>query len=199
MKGNSEATRLAALRSEVNAVVLATPVFDIHTHLYDPAFGGSAAVGDRRAAGLPLPGGRGFPVSGNALREVLGLNKRSRRELIWDALFLQNSPVSEACRGVLTTLQALGLDVSRRDLPALRQWFARWKLEQHVTRCMELAGVRAIYMTNSPFDEAERLVWERGFSARAVRRRPAGRPAACELGRRGPATGRVGLSTSRCA
>src|ERR1035438_7080410 len=32
-------------------------------------------------------------------------------------------PVSEACRGVLTTLNALGLDVKKRDLPALRRWF----------------------------------------------------------------------------
>jgi hypothetical protein len=79
-------------------------------------------------------------------------------------LFIQNSPVSEACRGVLTTLHALGLDVRKRDLPALRQWFKQWKVEDYVTRCLELAGVATVRMTNSPFDDEERPVWEKGFA-----------------------------------
>jgi len=83
--------------------------------------------------------------------------------LIWDALFIQRSPVSEACRGVLTTLHAFGLDVKKRDLPSLRQWFAGQTADQHLARCMELAGVEKICMTNSPFDDLERPVWEKGF------------------------------------
>ncbi|HWH68157.1 MAG TPA: hypothetical protein VNT26_02120, partial [Candidatus Sulfotelmatobacter sp.] len=35
--------------------------------------------------------------------------------------------------------------------------------DRHVTRCMELAGVSKIYMTNSPFDDLERPLWEKGF------------------------------------
>ena len=50
--------------------------------------------------------------------------------------------MSEACRGILTTLHALGLDVKKRDLPALRQWFAGQSVDDHITRCMELAGVQ---------------------------------------------------------
>jgi hypothetical protein len=92
------------------------------------------------------------------------LSKTDQAELIWNALFLERAPVSEACRGVLTTLQALGLDVRKRDLPAIRRWFANWRVEDYVTRCMELAGVRNICMTNSPFDDEERPVWERGFA-----------------------------------
>jgi hypothetical protein len=55
------------------------------------------------------------------------------------------------------------LDVKKRDLPALRKWFAGQRMEDHVTRCMEVAGVSKIYMTNSPFDELERPIWEKGF------------------------------------
>src|SRR5260221_794590 len=91
------------------------------------------------------------------------LNKPKQADLIWGALFLQNSPISEACRGVLTTLNALGLDAKKRDLPALRKWFADWKVEDYITRCLELAGVKAVCMTNSPFDDSERAVWEKGF------------------------------------
>jgi hypothetical protein len=65
---------------------------------------------------------------------------------------------------VLTVLNALGLDVKSRDLPALRQHFAQWKVEDFTTRCLEVAKVRRICMTNSPFDDLERPVWERGFA-----------------------------------
>ena len=83
--------------------------------------------------------------------------------MIWENLFIENSPISESCRGVLTCLHALGLDVKKRDLPALRRWFAKWKPADYVTRVMEAAGVSSICMTNSPFDDLERPVWERGF------------------------------------
>src|SRR5262249_28081730 len=46
---------------------------------------------------------------------------------------------------------------------ALRKWFAKWKVENYVTRCLELAGVKTVCMTNSPFDDLERPVWLRGF------------------------------------
>jgi hypothetical protein len=89
--------------------------------------------------------------------------KTQQADMIWNALFVENSPISESCRGVLTTLHALGLDVKKRDLPALRKWFADWKVEDYTTRCLELAGVEKLCMTNSPFDDLERPVWERGF------------------------------------
>ena len=64
---------------------------------------------------------------------------------------------------MLTTLHALGLDVKERDLPKLRQWFAGHHLEGHLLRVMDLAGVRTICMTNSPFDAKERAVWDGGW------------------------------------
>ena len=49
-------------------------------------------------------------------------------------------------------------------MPALRQHFAKWNVEDFTTRCLELANVRKVCMTNSPFDDLERPVWERGFA-----------------------------------
>ena len=92
------------------------------------------------------------------------LPKTAQADLIWDALFLRHSPISEACRGVLTTLNRLGLDVNRRDLPLLRRAFAQWQPGEFVSRCLELAKVESIYMTNSPFDDAERPAWMKGFA-----------------------------------
>jgi hypothetical protein len=93
-----------------------------------------------------------------------GLSKTDQASMIWDALFIKHSPISESCRGILTTLNALGLDVKKRDLRSLRKWFAVQKPAQYLTRCLKLANVKSICMTNSPFDNLERLVWESGFA-----------------------------------
>jgi hypothetical protein len=153
----------AELASLVEAVVAAAPVIDIHTHLFEPAFGELLLWGIDDLLVYHYLVAEAFRHSDVPYAQFWALSKSQQADLVWDALFLKNSPVSEACRGVLTTLHALGLDVKKRDLPALRKWFAQWKVEDYVTRCLELAGVRKLYMTNSPFDDVERAVWQKGF------------------------------------
>src|SRR4030095_10991823 len=70
--------------------------------------------------------------------KFFALPKSGQADLIWEALFLKHSPISEACRGALTTLQALGLDARKRDLPALRRWFQEQTPGDHGTRWLEL-------------------------------------------------------------
>ncbi|MGB9626719.1 MAG: glucuronate isomerase, partial [Phycisphaerae bacterium] len=90
------------------------------------------------------------------------MTKREQADCIWKHLFLDRSPVSEACRGVLTVLHALGLDVGRRDLAAVRSHFASISAEEYTNTVFRLANVRAVIMTNDPFDDAERPVWLAG-------------------------------------
>lgn len=161
---NSDASERTQLATRVEAILAATPIHDIHTHLYDPAFGGLLLWGVDDLLVYHYLVAEAFRYWEVPAEKFWALSKPRQADLIWDALFLQNSPVSEACRGVLTTLHALGLDVRKRDLPALRQWFKQWKVEDYVTRCLELAGVSTVRMTNSPFDEEERRTWEKGFT-----------------------------------
>ncbi|KAB2645261.1 MAG: glucuronate isomerase [Verrucomicrobia bacterium] len=154
----------AGIRTLVTDIVQATPVFDIHTHLYDPAFGELLLWGIDDLLTYHYLIAEGFRQSDVPYEKFWALSKTQQADLIWDALFLRHSPVSEACRGVLTVLQALGLDVRKRDLPALRAHFAQWEVGEFTTRCLELARVRQVCMTNSPFDPLERPVWERGFA-----------------------------------
>jgi hypothetical protein len=147
----------------VEDIVLSTPVVDVHTHLYDPAFRELLLWGIDDLLVYHYLVAEAFRYSDIPYEKFWGLSKTSQADLIWDALFLQHSPISEACRGVLTTLHALGLDVKKRDLAAVRSWFSEQSVEDYVTRCMELGGVRKIYMTNSPFDDVERPIWEKGI------------------------------------
>lgn len=153
----------ASLAAEVERIVNATPVIDIHTHLYDPAFRELLLWGIDELLVYHYLVAEAFRQLDTPYEKFWSLPKTAQADLIWDALFLKHSPISEACRGVLTTLQLFGLDVKKRDLPSLRQWFARQAVEDHVSRCFELAGLDKVFMTNSPFDNLERPMWERGF------------------------------------
>src|ERR1700709_676245 len=90
--------RSAAVRALVHEIVADTPVYDIHTHLYDPAFGGLLLWGidelltyhylvAESLRWLPLP-----------YEQFFALPKAQQAEAIWNALFIEHSPVSEACR-----------------------------------------------------------------------------------------------------
>src|SRR5882672_5453176 len=148
---------------QIEEIVMSMPVTDIHTHLYEPVFKNLLLSGIDELLTYHYLVAEVFRYLDMPYEKFWAMSKTQQADLIWEQLFLKHSPISEACRGVLTTLHALGLDVKKRDLPALRGWFANQRAEEHVTRCLELAGVRKIFMTNSPFDDLERPVWEKGF------------------------------------
>lgn len=153
----------AQLAQQVESIVARAPVSDIHTHLYDPAFGELLLWGIDELLVYHYLVAEAFRHMDLPYDEFWALPKTRQADLIWEKLFIENSPISESCRGVLTCLNALGLDVKKRDLPAVRRWFAKWTPENYVTRVMDTSGVTSICMTNSPFDDLERPVWERGF------------------------------------
>ncbi len=155
--------RRAAIAAQVEKAVLTTPVYDIHTHLYDPAFGELLLWGIDDLLVYHYLVAEGFRQFDLTYEQFWAMPKSQQADAIWNALFIEHSPISEACRGVLTTLNRLSLDVRKRDLPALRKWFAKWKVADYTTHVMDVAGVNRICMTNSPFDDVERVVWERGF------------------------------------
>ncbi len=148
----------------VDRVVQATPVTDIHTHLYDPAMGGLLLWGIDELLLYHYLVAEAFRQTDWSYERFWAAPRTEQADLIWRSLFLEHSPISEACRGVLTVLHRLGLDARRRDLPALRRHFARWTPADFVSRCMEAANVGTIYMTNSPFDDLERPLWQQGFA-----------------------------------
>jgi hypothetical protein len=152
-----------ALEVTVRKIVEATPVTDIHTHLYDPAFGELLLSGIDDLLTYHYLVAEAFRYFDMPYEKFWAMSKSEQAEQIWNVLFLEHSPLSEACRGVLTTINALGLDVKKRDLRSLRKWFAAQKPEKYVSLVMKTANVSKIYMTNSPFDDLERPTWEKGF------------------------------------
>jgi hypothetical protein len=151
-----------AVRKKVLAAVRDARVVDIHTHLYSADFGALLLRGIDELLTyhyLVAETVRWGAVSAE------GFWKRSKREqadLVWKTLFVEHSPISEACRGVLTVLERFGLDVGSRDLKSYRAFFDAMSVEQHVDKAFELAGADWVVMTNDPFDDAERKLWQGG-------------------------------------
>ncbi|HMP05457.1 MAG TPA: hypothetical protein PJ982_03825 [Lacipirellulaceae bacterium] len=171
-----DASRLfEGVAAAVRSVVARQPVWDMHTHLYPPTFGtpfgGSGNAADPK--GLLLWGiddlltyhylvaevYRVVPARSLPYDSFWRMTKKDQANHIWKHLFVERSPISEACRGVLTTLERLGLDVSSRNLDTYRRWYAEQDPDRHIDRVMELAGVSRITMTNAVFDDNERLRW----------------------------------------
>jgi hypothetical protein len=163
------------LKSIVQTSLTAQPVTDMHTHLYPPGFGTpvSNATGKIDTAGMMLWGldelvtyhylvaevYRVVPAAKLPYEQFWKMSKQQQADHIWKNLFVDRTPLSEACRGVLTTLQKLGLDPNEKSLEAYRPFFASQDPSRYIDRVMELSNVDSITMTNPVFDDSERTRW----------------------------------------
>jgi len=152
-----------AIRDAVQRIVADTPITDMHTHLYAPAFGGLLLSGIDELLTYHYLIAEALRVSKVQPDEFYELGKEQQAELIWEELFVERSPISEACRGVLTVLDLLGLDVASRDLDSYREHFAQRDIHTHIGTVFEKANLSRVVMTNDPFDDEERAVWESGY------------------------------------
>ncbi|NLG83638.1 MAG: glucuronate isomerase [Firmicutes bacterium] len=143
----------------VEETVAQVPITDIHTHLFTPEFGPLLLRGIDELLTYHYLVAEVFRWIEMPYEEFWRLSKKEQADLIWRVLFLEHSPVSEACRGVLTVLKAFGLDPGARDLEEYRAFFAALPVETHVERVLQLSGVARLVMTNDPFAPEERAVW----------------------------------------
>jgi hypothetical protein len=146
----------------VQDAVATTPVFDLHTHLYPATFGPLMLWGidelltyhyliaeSIRAARLPY-------------ERYWAMSQQQQADFIWQTLFVERAPVSEACRGVVTALHKLGLEVGSHDLSDYRRWYAAQKPAEFVSKILAAANVQTLAMTNDVLDPAERQTWLNG-------------------------------------
>jgi len=110
----------------------AVRVVDIHTHLFDPAFGKFLLWGIDELVTYHYLVAEVFRARPDLdYDQFWKWPKQKQADLIWSELFVKRSPVSEACRGVLTVLQALGIDpnVTKLDKIKLRGTKEEYYLE----------------------------------------------------------------------
>jgi hypothetical protein len=152
------------LRRNVEESVQRTAVIDIHTHLYPASFGGLCRWGIDELLTYHYLVAELFRSAPVSPPQFWALTKPQQADLIWETLFVRNTPLSEATAGVVTVMTMLGLDPSQVNLKEARLYFASLNLDQHVERVLDLAKVSELVMTNDPFHPQERNLWEQGAS-----------------------------------
>jgi hypothetical protein len=149
----------ADLRRQVEEVVGRTPVIDLHTHLYAPEFGELGLSGIDELLTYHYLIAETFRSGRVGYERFWRMTKPEQAELVWRTLFVESTPVSEATRGVVTVLDAFGLDTAAEDLSEARAFFRSRDPAEHLARVLELSGVSDVVMTNDPFDSREARVW----------------------------------------
>jgi len=158
----------SSIASAVAAIVAAQPVTDLHTHVFSPRFGVSP-----EPAGLLLWGiddlltyhylvaevFRVVPQSEVPYYRFWSMSKAEQADHIWKHLFVDRTPISESCRGVITTLCKLGLDPHETTLEPYRKWFGEQNASDFIDTVMRIANVDQITMTNEVFNDHEQHLW----------------------------------------
>lgn len=163
-KGSSAVRRLShsQIPAEVEDVLASTSFIDIHTHLFSPAFGKIGLWGIDELLTYHYLEAEFFRSSDTTPEEYWKLSKAERAEAIWQALFVENSPISESTRGIVAVLNAFGLPTDASGLHEARRFFASQSVESHIRKVFQIAGVSSVVMTNDPLDPEERAVWMSG-------------------------------------
>jgi hypothetical protein len=139
-----------------------TPFIDVHTHLFMPSLGKLGLWGIDELITYHYLEAELFRSSPITPEQYWRLSKTERADAIWRALFVENTPVSEATRGVIAVLQAFDLPTAESTLGTAREFFADQNANAHIDRVFELAGITEAVMTNDPLDPAEAPMWEQG-------------------------------------
>lgn len=151
----------------VDEIVSTTEFIDIHTHLFPPAFGKLGLWGIDELLTYHYLEAELFRSSELRPADYWQLTKTAKADAIWRHLFLENSPISEATRGVIAVLSAFGLPTDSPDLSEARVFFNSQALEPHIQKVFQLAGISSVVMTNDPLDPDEIPVWQNGGQAHA--------------------------------
>jgi hypothetical protein len=150
-----------SMDAAVEEVLAATPFIDIHTHLFTPSLGSLGLWGIDELLTYHYLEAELFRFSPVTPEHYWTLTKTERADLIWKTLFVENTPLSEASRGVIAVLSALKLDTASKTLEPLRDYFRLRACRIYTTR-VSPAGITHAVMTNDPLDPAEAEMWERG-------------------------------------
>ena len=134
----------------------------MHTHLFAPVLGQLGLWGIDELLTYHYLEAEFFRSSDMQPEQYWAMDKQQRADAIWQALFLENSPISEATRGVIAVLHAFGLPTGRTGLKESRAFFKTRELRSHIQETFRLAGISTAVMTNDPLDPVEQELWMNG-------------------------------------
>jgi len=152
------------LRREVDHAVMSVRVIDVHTHVFPPEFGAMCLSGIDDLLTYHYLIAEMFRSANVSYAAFWKMNKAERADLVWQTLFVDNTPLSEATRGIVSILEALGLDSRAPNLEEIRGFFRSLDLKDHLDWVLRTAQVSDVVMTNDPLNEHEAWIWKSGVA-----------------------------------
>ena len=152
------------LRAEVEIVVNSTPVMDAHTHLFPPEFNELCLYGIDKLLTYHYLTAETLRSARIAYDQFWAMSKTEQADLVWKTLFVDNTPTSEAAQGIISVLDAFGLDTRAPDLKEARAFFNSQSPAEHINQVFDIARVSGVVMTNDPLDQAEAQIWNTDFN-----------------------------------
>ena len=159
---NQLLTSTTELRAQVELIVNSTAVTDVHTHLFPPEFGELCLSGIDELLAYHYLIAETFRSTQIVPDQFWRFSKTEQADLVWRTLFVENTPTSEAARGIITVLDVFGLDTRARDLKEARAFFASQTSSDLVDHVFDIARVSSVVMTNDALDDTEDRLWNGG-------------------------------------
>ena len=150
---------VAELREHVQLAAATAPVFDVHTHLFPPGFDSLFLQGIDDLLNYHYLIAEFFRSAKISHSNFWRLSKTERADLVWQTMFIESTPLSEAASGIVSILQSFELDPRAADLTEARAFFSSRDLHEHFDAVLRMTNVSDVVMTNDPFSEKETALW----------------------------------------
>ena len=151
------------LRQQLELAISKTPAIDVHTHVHPQEFDGLFLSGIDDLLTYHYLIAEVFRSTDLSHDRFWRMSKLERADFIWKTLFVENTPLSEATRGIVTILNAFDLDTRAENLDEAREFFSSQDPNEHMDRVLEMACVSDVVMTNDPFHDQEVQIWQAGI------------------------------------
>ena len=102
------------LSDTLEEVINDTKIFDIHTHLFPSVFKTHSLSGFINLLNYHYLIAELLTNANISADKFYSLDDVNKAKLIWEELFQNRTPISEACKGVLTVLQKLDINYNKK-------------------------------------------------------------------------------------
>ena len=141
------------LKQTINEIVNETEIFDIHTHLFPAEFKKYHLSGISEVLNYHYLIAELFTTTNINIKKFYSLTNEEKSNIIWEELFRKRTPISEACKGVLTILSHLSIDYMSKSFDEINNEYSKLNLTD--LQIFKISKISKVVMTNNPFDQSE--------------------------------------------
>ena len=141
------------IKQTITEIINGTEIFDIHTHLFPSEFKKYHLSGISEVLNYHYLIAELLTTTNINVKNFYKLTKIEKANIIWEELFLKRTPISEACKGVLTILSELSIDYMFKSFDEINTEYSKLNLSD--LQIFKIIKISQVVMTNNPFDKSE--------------------------------------------